>query len=108
MPACETKTIKGSRYLLLANYADLDDKGKHRIKELIRINEPLNIAYTMKEQLLNLWEMRDKDSAERFLKAWCLDARKSGIPILMKFGVTIAAHRNGILNYGSSLFCMGI
>ena len=99
MPACETKTLKGSRYLLLANYADLDDKGKHRIKELIRINEPLNIAYTMKEQLLNLWEMRDKDSAERFLKAWCLDARKSGIPILMKFGVTIAAHRTGILNY---------
>ena len=52
LPASESETLKGSRYLLLANYADLDDKGKQRINELIRINEPLNIAYTMKEQLL--------------------------------------------------------
>ena len=99
LPGSEYETLKGSRYLLLANYADLDEKGKHRINELIRINEPLNIAYTMKEQLLYLWKMRDKDSAERFLKAWCNDAMNSGIPLLMKLGATIASHRTGILNY---------
>jgi len=99
LPGSESETLKGSRYLLLANYADLDEKGKHRINELIRINEPLNIAYTMKEQLLHLWKMRDKESAERFLEAWCNDAMNSGIPVLMKLGVTIASHRTGILNY---------
>ncbi len=99
LPVSESETLKGSRYLLLANYADLDDKGKNRIKELIRINEPLNIAYNMKEQLLYLWEMRDKESAERFLKAWCSDAMDSGITVLIKLGVTMASHRTGILNY---------
>ena len=53
----------------------------------------------MKEQLLYLSEMRDKDSVERFPEVWCFEAMNSGIHVLMKLGVTIALHRTGLLNY---------
>ena len=91
--------LKGSRYLLLRRYADLTPAGKHRLKELLRLNEPLMTAYLMKEQLCTLWDLPSRPEAERFLKAWGQDAFASGIPALIKLGRSILSHRTGILNY---------
>jgi transposase len=91
--------LKGSRYLLLRHYADLPPEDKHRLKELLRINEPLTIAYLMKEQLSMLWDLPSRAEAERFLNAWGKDAFASGISALVKLGRSILSHRVGILNY---------
>lgn len=99
MSSAEGNTLKGSRYLILSNFADLKDEQKHRLKELLRINEPLSTAYLLREQFNLLWDLPDKEEAERFLKAWVKDAWQSGIKIIMKLGTTIRSHLRGILNY---------
>ena len=99
MCVAEGNTLKGSRYLILSNFADLKEEQKHRLKELLRINEPLSVAYVLREQFNLLWDLTSKEEAERFLKAWVKDAWQSGIKIIMKLGTTIMLHRQGILNY---------
>jgi len=53
----------------------------------------------MKEGLRQIWDQRDRLSAEVFLDDWIARARKSGIRMLMKFAETLLEHRQGILNY---------
>ena len=95
----ERNILKGSRFLLLSNYADLDQTGRQRLEKLFRINQPLMTMYVMKEQLLHLWDLSNRDDAEKFLTAWSKDAMNSGIKPLIKVGKSIISHKTGILNY---------
>ena len=99
MKGAEDNTLKGSRYLLLSNYANLSEEKQHRLNELLRINEPLTKAYLFKEQLNLLWSLPDKEEGVRFLKAWALDCWNSGIKLVMKLASSIMAHLSGVLNY---------
>ena len=46
------KVLKGTRYLLLGNGADIFDKQhKTRLENALAMNEPLSKAYYLKEQL---------------------------------------------------------
>ena len=92
------KTIKGSRFLLLANYDDLRGKRKRRLDRLLEVNGPLYVMHAMKEQLRLFWDLGRTD-AERFLEAWCRDAMDSAIVPLIKVGKTLALYRSLILNY---------
>ena len=65
----------------------------------MRLNEPLAIAYYLKEDLRQLWSQRDKRTARRVLRDWLARARASGIRILMQFAATLEEHQEGILNY---------
>ena len=93
--------LKGTRWLLLKNPDNLipDRKEAERLQEALRLNQPLAIAYYMKEELRLLWSKDDKDEAETFLIDWINRAMTSGIRMLMKFAKTLAAHRTGILAY---------
>jgi transposase len=99
MKAVEGNTLKGSRYLLLSNYTNLSEEKQHRLKELLRVNEPLTKAYMFKEQLNLLWDLPSKEEGERFLKAWAKDAWESGIALVKKLASSIMAHLTGVLNY---------
>ncbi len=91
--------LKGTRWLLLKNPENIDrsrDEGK-RLQEALALNAPLAKAYYMKDELRQLWNMPNKDSAKRFLLGWVSRAEASGIPLLKKFAHTLAAHRSGIL-----------
>ena len=93
--------LKGTRWLLLKNPDNLkpDRKEAERLQEALRLNQPLAMAYYMKEELRLLWSKSDKDEAETFLVDWINRATLSGIRMLMKFAKTLAAHRSGILAY---------
>ena len=93
--------LKGTRWLLLKNPDNLspDRKEAERLQEALRLNQPLAMAYYMKEELRLLWNKSDKDEAETFLADWINRATLSGIRMLMKFAKTLAAHRTGILAY---------
>ena len=95
----EGNVLKGIRYLLLSNYEDLDEYNQRRLQELFRINHPLITMYVMKEQLLLLWKLPDRERGEKFLTAWAKDAMNSGVNRLIKLAKTLLAHRTGILNY---------
>ena len=97
----EKNVIKGTRWLLLKNAENLDDKHneKERLEAALELNKPLAIAYYMKEELRRLWMQKDKKQAEAYLYEWIERANASKIPILMKIGITLGVHRTGILAY---------
>lgn len=97
----EKKVIKGTRWLLLKNPENLDEKRNEpaRLEEALELNKPLATAYYMKEDLRELWNQPDKKSAEAFLKDWIFRAASSGIAMLKKMAQSMAFHRFGILAY---------
>jgi transposase len=97
----EKKVIKGTRWLLLKNPENLDEKRNEprRLQEALELNQPLATAYYMKEDLRQLWHQTDKKAAEDFLMDWVYRAGSSGISMLKKFARTVALHCSGILAY---------
>jgi transposase len=93
--------LKGTRWLLLKNPENLDPKRKERerLEEALRMNQPLATVYYLKEDLRQLWEQPDKETATRVLEDWIRRAEASCIKILQKFASTLAVHRTGILAY---------
>lgn len=90
--------LKGSRWLLLKNSVNLNDERneKEKLQELLEINEPLAIAYYLKEELKLLWQQKTKDLAQQFMGKWVAKAMASGVFRLRKFAATLLAHRSGI------------
>jgi transposase len=95
------KLLKGIRWLLLKNADNLDPQKneRQRLERALRLNEPLAIAYYLKEDLRQLWMQPNKALARLFLKDWLARARASGIRMLAKFADTLEEHQEGILNY---------
>ena len=92
------KVLKGTRYLLLGNGADIFDKQyKTRLDNALAMNEPLSKAYYLKEQLREIWMQPTKPMAEDVLDDWVRQAEQSKIPQLMTMAVTMKAYRRGIL-----------
>jgi len=95
------KVLKGTRWLLLKNPENLDDTRDEpkRLREALKLNEPLATAYYMKEDLRRVWQQPDKQAARRVLMAWTRRAETSGIGMLIKFSRTLARYRKQILAY---------
>jgi transposase len=95
----EKNVLKGTRWLLLKNPENLDDKRneRERLEEALSLNQPLATAYYLKEDLRQIWDQPSRSLAERFLDDWCARARGSGIRFLLKFANTIQGHRSGLL-----------
>ena len=95
------RLLKGIRWLLLKNPENLDPhkNERQRLDRALRLNEPLAIAYYLKEDLRQIWLQGTKLRARVFLEDWLARARASGIPILAQFADTLEQHQEGILNY---------
>ncbi len=95
----QKKVLKGTRWLLLKNQENLDPKRreKQRLQVALDLNEPLFVAYYLKEELRQFWQCDNKAQAERFLLDWCARAESAGIQHLKRFAQTIAGHRTGLL-----------
>jgi transposase len=93
--------LKGTRWLLLKNPENLDPRRKERerLEEALRMNRPLATVYYMKEDLRQIWDQPDKETAARVLEDWIRRAEASCIKVLQKFAGTLAMHRTGILAY---------
>ena len=95
------RLLKGIRWLLLKNPENLDPlrNERQRLQRALRLNQPLAIAYYLKEDLRQLWNQGTKQRARRFLEDWLARARASGIRMLEQFADTLEEHQAGILNY---------
>ncbi len=91
--------IKGTRWLLVKNAENLDEKRheRRRLEEALRINQPLATAYYLKEDLRQFWEQTSKRIARRFLDDWIARAEVSGVRMLIKFAQTLRLHRTALL-----------
>lgn len=91
----------GTRYLLLKGREKIEDRpeAKEKLDRLLALNEPLNIAYILKEELRTLWDCPGIEDAEEYFDSWLQKAWSSDIDLLVKFATTLSRHRKGILNY---------
>jgi transposase len=103
------EVLKGTRWLLLKNAEDLDPEKdeKSRLKEALKLNEPLATAYYLKEDLRRFWEQPGKRFATTFLDGWVRRAEASGIKVLQQMARTLAAHRSGLLAYYDVMISSG-
>jgi transposase len=103
------EVLKGTRWLLLKHAEDLDPKKdeRSRLKEALKLNEPLATAYYLKEDLRRFWEQPGKRFATTFLDGWIRRAETSGIKILQQMAKTLAAHRSGLLAYYDVMISSG-
>ena len=97
----DRKLLKGTRWMLLKNPENLDAKRneEQRLQDALKLNEPLSIAYYLKEDLRQLWSQVNKRTARRVLRDWMARARASGIRLLQQFADTLEEHEEGILAY---------
>ena len=65
----------------------------------MRLNEPLAIAYYLKEELNEIWEQDDEEAAQALLMDWITYAESTGIRMLHQFARTLRVHAMGILAY---------
>jgi transposase len=95
------RLLKGIRWLLLKNPENLDPTKKEpqRLERALKMNEPLAVAYYLKEDLRQIWLQPTKHLARLALEEWLACARVSGIRILEQFADTLEAHQEGVLNY---------
>jgi transposase len=95
------KVLKGARWILMKNPDNLSKERdeQERLKEALRLNEPLAAAYYMKEDLRQIWAQPDKEAAEKVLDSWIETALSSDIQQLVKMGKTMALHRRSILDW---------
>lgn len=95
----QKKALKGVRWLLLKRPENLDHTRKEpkRLEEALRLNEPLAIAYYLKDELNEIWEQDDRAAAEALLMDWIAYAESTGISMLHKFAKTLRFHAVGIL-----------
>jgi len=95
----QKEVLKGVRWLLLKRPENLDPSRKEpkRLQAALRLNEPLAIAYYLKEELNEIWEQEDEEAAQAFLMEWIVYAESTGIRMLKKFAKTLRLHAFGIL-----------
>ena len=97
----QNDALKGVRWLLLSGSERLDASRREpeRLKEALRLNEPLAIAYYLKDELNEIWEQDDQQTAQSLLMDWILYAESTGIRMLIQFSRTLRFHAQGILAY---------
>jgi transposase len=97
----QKKVLKGVRWLLLKLAENLDPKRNERarLKEALRLNKPLALAYYLKEDLRQFWEQPGKRYATLFLNDWIRRAKASGVHMLLQMAKTLEEHRSGLLAY---------
>lgn len=93
--------LKGTRWLLLKRPENLDESRNEsqRLQEALKLNEALATAYYLKEDLAEVWEQDDQQTAQAWLMDWILQAEGSGIKMLKSFAKTLRLHAQGILAY---------
>lgn len=92
--------LKGSRWLLLKNRADLTPKEEKKLTLILAASPELRQTYLLKEEFRTICnKIKDKAQAERFLRVWCYKAEATGSRYLAKFVRTLRNWWTEFLNY---------
>ena len=97
----QKEALKGVRWLLLKRPEHLDASRREpeRLEQALKLNEPLAIAYYLKDELNEIWEQDDQETAQSLLMDWILYAQSTGIRMLIRFAKTLRLYAQGILAY---------
>ena len=101
----DKQILKGSRWLLLKAPENLrthrhrSKDERERLAKALEINEPLSIAYYMKERLRLLFKYPDREVADAELASWIAEAECSEIKILQAAARMLDSWKPFILNW---------
>ncbi|MDO5576884.1 MAG: ISL3 family transposase [Fibrobacter sp.] len=90
--------IKGERYNLLRHRENLTPDKRERLDELLKLNEPLNKAYLLKEAFREFWDCSCYQKAYWFLKHWHSQCVESGLKPLIRFSNGLLKRKKEIVN----------
>lgn len=88
--------LKGARFALWKNPEDLTERQEAKLSMIARTNDQLYRAYLLKEQLRQVFHLRDASRATRLLDDRLAWARRCRIPSFVKLARSIRDHRDGI------------
>lgn len=95
----ERRFIKGQRYTLLSNRANLELEGRRALRMLLKANRRLYKAYLLKESFGQLWSYNNPTWARKFFDNWKAQLRWSRLKPYRKFADMIERHWDGISSY---------
>jgi transposase len=91
--------LRGTKYLLLKNWENLSERQQSRLDTLLSLNNNLNVAYVLKEDLKRLWDCKDQEEAQQVLAEWTQTAEESGIKALIGFARMLNRYAFGLFNH---------
>ena len=92
-------SIKGSRWTILTSGKRLTGPGKEKLDRILSEHEKLAVCYAMKEELCELFELRDPALARERWADWFEGAKASGIPQLVKFAELKEERIEGLVSH---------
>jgi len=92
----DRKFVKGQRYTLLAQRANLTLDGKRALRLLFKANKRIHTTYLLKESFGQLWENRREGWARRFFENWRDALEGQDLKPFEKFAAMIDRHWEGI------------
>lgn len=96
----EYQGLKGVMWALRRNQADLTDEEMRLLELLFECSPALHAAYHLREQLTGIFESpHTKVSAERALRQWIEEVKRSGLTCFDKFLGTLENWMDEITNY---------
>ena len=91
--------IKGQKYTLLSRRENLSLEGRRALKELLRANRRLHVAYLLKESFGQLWTYQQEGWARRFFENWKAALKWQRLKPYAKFAHMIEKHWAGIASF---------
>jgi transposase len=91
--------IKGQKYTLLSNRENLNLEGRRALRELLRANRRLHVAYLLKESFGQLWSYEREGWARRFFENWRAALKWQRLKPYEQFARMIEDHWDGIAAY---------
>ena len=97
----DKEVLKGTRWLLLKSSRKLNTLNDEcdKLKNALKLNEPLAMAYYLKDDLGQIWKQNDRIEADFLLWEWIKKASNSGVKMLIKFAKTLLKYSGEILAY---------
>jgi len=89
--------VKHTRWALVKDPGTLSTDQRLTLEDLRRSRSVLWRAWRLKEELRDVYRLREFGAAHQFLDRWLARACRSRIPAFVKLSRTIRAHREGIL-----------
>ena len=90
------RELKDARFALWKNPEDLTQRQQAKLATIEKTNQPLYRAYLLKEELRQVFHLRQPWRALRLLDAWLVWARRCRLPAFVKLARSITEHRGGI------------
>ena len=92
--------LKGSRWVLVKNQKDLDEKQRAKLECLYQASPELKLCHQLKEQFRTIFEtLTNREKARTALLAWIQQVEKLNLSALQSFLVTLKNWFELILNY---------